>query len=335
VKRLDDLCERAKFNGSLLVKHNQNVIYRKGFGYACYEFDIKNSPQTSMRIASISKQFTACAILQLVEQGKLSILDSIQRFFPNYPNAENITIHQLLSNTSGIPNFDLNADFYGAFQHENYYEGLIRMFRDLPPSFPPGSAYEYSNSGYLLLSYIVEKITQKSFSEYLKDSFFKPLGMASSGFDYVHEVIKGKAHPYDMKDGNVIKAKHMDMRIASGGGAICSSVDDLSKWNDALLGNKLLSKENTDRIFSPHIKISEDTSYGYGMFLTTETILGKPYVRWYHTGGGPGVRSINDVYPEVGIEIIFLSNVNDRVAYNMVLQEVNDIVFDVIVKQSE
>jgi CubicO group peptidase (beta-lactamase class C family) len=312
---LKELARRIRFHGVAKITRGDQVVWEEAFGKACVEFDIDNTTKTLFRIASVSKQITAALVLKLHEQGRLSIDSSIRSYFPDYPNANQITIHHLLSNSSGIPNFDLSADFYPAFHRDDYFQGLVDMFKDLPVRFAPGHAYEYSNSGYLLLSRIVELVTEKPFEEALRTHLFEPLGMTYTGFDHWKEIVLGKAFPYDLQDQTMVRAEAIDLRIAAGGGALYSNLSDLSKWNDALYSHRILSKEITDMMLTPKVRINETTHYGYGMFLETSERDGRRIVRHYHSGGGPGVRSINAVYPEKRLSIIVLSNVNDRRAF--------------------
>lgn len=313
--RVMEVARRVDFHGVARIKRGDRVVFEEAFGKACVEFDIDNTTETKFRIASVSKQITAALVLQLQEKGLLRIESSIESYFPDYPDARRITIRHLLSNTSGIPNFDLNGDFYPAFHKSDYFQGLVDMFKDLPIRFQPGEAYEYSNSGYLLLSRIVELVLNMPFEQALRTLLFDPLGMTHTGFDHLNQIVPGKAFPYDLRNESMVHAEAIDLRIAAGGGALYSTLADLSLWNDALHSHRVLSKELTDCMWTPQVQINDTTAYGFGMFLETREQHGRTVHRHYHTGGGPGVRSINVFVPEQRLELIVLSNVNDRGAF--------------------
>ncbi|HAQ56686.1 MAG TPA: hypothetical protein DCR44_04740 [Acholeplasmatales bacterium] len=162
IDQIDRMLLDKKFNGAVLIAHQADFRWSKGYGYADFELDVLNTAQTKFRIASITKTFTAAAILQLLEKGLLRLEDTLDRFFPDYPHGEQITIYHLLTHTSGISNFRLDADFYEVVHAPSFSEKLIGMFKDEPLQFRPGTSYAYSVSGYFLLGTIIERLTEQA-----------------------------------------------------------------------------------------------------------------------------------------------------------------------------
>lgn len=316
------------FNGSVLIADASGILLDQAYGNADFELNVPNSEKTVYRIASITKQITAAAILQLIEKKKLKLDDTLKMFIPDYPNGEKITIHHLLTHTSGIPNFDLGADFYPVYHAESFDEALIELFKHEPLMFEPGSHYAYSVSGYFLLSYIIKKLTNLSYEAYLKSEIFMPLGMDHSGFDHWRPVIENRAKNYDKIDNRIVHADFIDMRIAGGGGGLISNTKDLYLFQTGLMNHQILSKESVELMFSSQAPIIESTDYGYGVFLAKDEIGGVMRRKNYHTGGGPGVRSVLIDYPDDGIKVIMISNVNDRDTFNHVSEAIENMLFE-------
>ena len=325
IEQIDIMLLNKAFNGAVLVAFQDNILMEKGYGFADFELDVPNSPQTIFRIGSITKTITAVAILQLVERGLLHLQDKLNKFIPDYPFGEVITIHHLLTHTSGISNFELDSDFYDAVHASSFSEKLIDMFKYLPLQFSPGKDYSYSVSGYFLLGYIIENLTGLSYEDYLKQNIFFPLKMSSTGFDHYQPIIKGRARGYEMNGQNIRNADFVDMRIAGGGGGLYSTVNDLYLFHKGLLNHKIMKKESYMLMTTTHIKINDQTDYGYGLFLEESEMVGKIRHKNYHTGGGPGVRSILAHYKEDELLCIMITNVNNRGIFNTSYAELEDI----------
>lgn len=325
-KTLDTIIADAGFNGAVLVAVGGKVILEKGYGYGNFENSVPNTAETVFRIASITKQFTAAAILKLVEQGKIDLDWTIDRYFPDYRHGRQITIHHLMSNSAGIPNFDLQMDFYEILKEQDLLLTLINLVKDADLLFKPGTQFYYSVSGFLMLQYIVEKESGIGFEEFLKTNFFIPLGMMSTGLENPKRVIPNKAFFYALAEGKTVVSDYVDMRIAGGGGGLYSTIEDLHIWNESLLHSRILSTKSTDLIFSAHVRADEQNSYGYGMIIAKGDFYGGSRIRYYHTGGGRGVRSLNSIFPEETVEFIFLSNLEDRQTFNLVTEKVQDTV---------
>jgi len=328
IEKIDSYFIEKNYNGGLLISKNKEIILEKGYGYANFEHEIKNSANTVFRIASITKQFTAAGILKLVEMGKVDLQSKISKYFPNYPNGDIITVHHLISNSAGIPNFDLNMDFYDVLHSDNPLLAMINIVQTQELAFEPGTAFYYSVSGYLMLQYIIETVSGLDYETFMKKYFFDKLDMKNTGFEFCERVIKNKAYGYKLNNGKVETSDFIDMRIAGGGGGMYSTLKDLYKWNNSILNFKILSEETTKLIFDTHILAGPGNYYGYGMIIGKGDFFGHDTIRYYHTGGGNGVRSINIIYPKEELQIILISNLEDRDTFNEVSTEVQNMLLN-------
>lgn len=295
---IDNICKYPYFNGSVFVANDGKIILKKGYGFADYEKKRPNTVDTIFRIASITKQFTAMSIMILNEKGDLNVSDPINKYIPGYPNGDKITIHNLLTNTSGIAEY-INEELLKDTKH--YYSpiNLIHLFKDKPLKFNPGEKYEYCNSNYVLLGYIIEKVSNMKYEDFVKENIFIPLKMKDTGYDH-NEQLPKKAIGYKyLNDIMFAKADHINMSVAYSGGALQSTIEDLYRWDQALYTNKLLKKESMNKIFTPFLD-----SYGYGWLIIKSGE--KPIMR--HAGRLDGVRTL--IYRNVELKqtIIILSN---------------------------
>ncbi|MGB3547956.1 MAG: serine hydrolase [Saprospiraceae bacterium] len=292
------------FNGAAAVSHRDRVIYKKGFGFANMEWDIPNDIDTKFQIASITKSFTAMLVMQLVEDKTLDLEESISTYLPNYPKevAEKVTIHHLLSHTSGIPNVKgENKAFHP--------EDMVGKFVNEPLAFDPGTKFDYSNSGYTLLGYLIETVTQRSYQDVLTDKIFKPLGMTNSGFYRNRTLIKNMSSGYNRWYGDYFDVDKTDESSAYSAGGIYSTVEDMMLWNEALRHETLLPQEFMNKIFTRH-STDGDGFYGYGWEFkripvgnTNETIetVG-------HSGMMDGYRTSFIRIPSTNSSIVLFSN---------------------------
>lgn len=200
-----DFVEQKKFMGSVLVARAGKPLFRKSYGFADAEWDVANTPDTKFRLGSITKQFTAALILQLVEQGKLKLDDPISKYYTDAPKAwEKVTIHNLLNHTSGIPSYTSIPHFFvtGSTLPLKPAE-IVKLTQDKPLEFEPGTTFSYDNSGYILLGYVIEKITGNKYADQLQQSILNPLGMKDSGYDVYSVVLKHRASGYSMQGGTL------------------------------------------------------------------------------------------------------------------------------------
>ncbi|MEO6730227.1 MAG: serine hydrolase [Ferruginibacter sp.] len=316
VDKLDKLisayAEYGKFNGSVLVAEKGKIIYKKGFGLADMEWNIPNQPDTKHRLGSITKQFTAMLIMQLVEQGKLKLDVPISNYLPDYPkkNGDIITIHHLLTHSSGIPNMTSFPGFVKDVMRKSYSPAqLVNISADSTLQFKPGERFAYSNSGYLLLGYIIEKVTGKSYEQVLQENIFTPLKMTNTGYDHHGTLLKKRASGYEKKGRSYVNADFIDMSVPHAAGALYSTVEDLYLWDQALYGNRLLRKENMELLFTKHIP-SGGGHYGYGWNIG-EIPLGNTAERIGTIGHGGGINGFNTQLTRIPSDKSFIVLLNN------------------------
>ena len=217
-----------------------------GYGMANLEHDVPNTPQTKFRLGSITKQFTAMAILILQERGKLKVEDKVKKYLPDAPKAwDEITIHHLLTHTSGIPNYTAYPEFLKTLPVRVTLKELIAKFKDKPLDFKPGEKFRYSNSGYVVLGQIIEKVSGKNYASFLKEAIFDPLGDERHGLRQRHApILKHRASGYTRRLGIVLtNCDYLDMSIPHAAGALYSTVEDLLKWDQALYSGEARAQE--------------------------------------------------------------------------------------------
>lgn len=335
VDKLDKLisayAEYGKFNGSVLVAEKGKVIYKKGFGAADMEWDIPNRPDTKHRLGSITKQFTSMLIMQLVEQGKLKLEVPISTYLPDYPkkHGDVITIHHLLTHSSGIPNFtsfpaylkNIRPNFHSPVQ-------LVNLFADSTLQFKPGERFAYSNSGYILLGYIIEKVTGKPYEQVLQENIFTPLKMNNTGYDHHRTLLKNRASGYEKNGRSYVNANFIDMSVPHAAGALYSTVEDLSLWDQALYGNQLLRKENMDLLFAKHIP-SGQGHYGYGWGIG-EIPLGNTAERIETVGHSGGIDGFNTQLTRIPSDKSFIVLLNNTggAPLNEITNAIAGIIYD-------
>jgi CubicO group peptidase (beta-lactamase class C family) len=301
------------FNGSVLVSHEGEVIYKKGFGSANMEWDVANQVDTKFVIASVTKPFTSMLIMQLVAENKLDLHEPITTYLPDYPkeNGEQITIHHILSHTSGIP-----RDYEGNPEHNKYPDrhrlaDLVALFWEEPLEFTPGERFTYSNSGYMVLGYIIETVTAKSFETVLKENILTPLGMNNTGVDLHRPIIKNRASGYFKGFGEYFNSDYRDLSAITAVGNIYSTVEDMFLWDQALNTETLLPKKYMDLLFTKHI---EDSGYGghhgYGWELKPKPVgnTSEMIETIGHSGSMQGFCALFTRIPSSNSSIIFLNN---------------------------
>lgn len=303
------------FSGSILVAKDGKVLLYKGYGMANYELDVPNTPQTKFRLGSVTKQFTGMAIMQLQEVGLLQIDDTVSKYIHDYPRGDEITIHHLLTHTSGIPDIRAFSTYEKKKIKPHTLDQLIERFKNKPLDFEPGEKYKYSNSGYVLLSYIIEKASGKKYETVLKEYIFDPLGIRNTGYDHHEAIIKNRASGYSIVDDKIVNATYIDMSFPAGAGALYSTIEDLYLWDQALYSEKLLSKESLAKIFT--------TSHGYGWAI--DKVFNHNWIG--ASGEIEGFTTNISRYPDDKICIIVLNNYCDRFSTSRVSNGLAAIVF--------
>ncbi len=309
---LNKYTEYNQFNGSVLVAEKGKMIYKKGFGMANFEWDIPNATNTKHRLGSITKQFTAMLIMQLVADGKLDLQATVSKYLPDYStiNGDKITIHQLLTHTSGTPNYTSFPNFFKDMSRNPYsVSEMLQLFADLPLTFTPGEKFSYSNSGYILLGAIIEKVTGKTYEEVLQEKIFDPLKMTNSGYDHHETILKNRATGYEINDGKIGNSAYIDMSVPYAAGSLYSTVEDLFIWDQALYTEKLLPKKFMDMLFQKYIP-AFGQYYGYG-WSSGKIEIGNSNDSINFIGHGGGVNGFNTLItrlPEDKSTVILLNN---------------------------
>jgi CubicO group peptidase (beta-lactamase class C family) len=323
--RMDQFISSKGFSGAVLVARDGHVLFQKAYGLANRENDVPNKLETKYRLGSITKQFTAMGVMILVERGKVRISDPVCDYIDNCPKAwSDITLRNLLNHTSGIPNFTAlpDADQFACLQKTPLT--AIARFRDKPLDFPPGQNFRYSNSGYLLLGYIIERVSGEKYEDFLRKNIYEPLDMLNSGYDHPWIILKDRASGYASKDGQIVNAMYAEMSGALGAGSMYSTVEDLLHWDQALYTEKLVSRKSLEQMFTPfegpytavrpsNRGLWSRHRYGFGWYIATW--FGRDLV--WHPGGINGFvvvlenmepDSVGVTDPDLKAEPITLAN---------------------------
>ncbi|MEN2415425.1 serine hydrolase domain-containing protein [Flavobacterium mesophilum] len=290
---------------SVLVSQNGKIIYEKAFGSANLELNVPAKPQTVFSLASITKQFTAISILQLVSQRKIALTDNVQKYIPDFP-ANNILIENLLSHTSGLKDY-LHVDTGQKYGERLDYtpSELINIFKNIPLEYEPGTKYAYCNSDYILLGYIIEKVSGKTYSEYLSENIFIPLEMTDTYYDSDEKIINNRSSGYFKAGDQYGKVEFWSATIGYAAGGLLSTSIDLQKWQAGLLSYKILKKELLDLAFTPFkLKDGTSTNYGFGWNITEINGL----KRIDHGGAKNGFLTYEAYFPDQQLYIVLLFN---------------------------
>ena len=291
-----------QFMGSVLVARGSDVVFSKSYGSANLEWDIPDTPSTKFRLGSLTKQFTAASILLLEERGKLSVTDSVKKYLPDAPAAwDRITIFHVLTHTAGIPSFTSFPDYPALEPFSTTPEKLVARFRDKPLEFEPGEKWNYSNSGYVLLGYLIERISGQTYSQFLQTNIFTPLGMKDSGYDSTSAVIAHRATGYAPGPNGPVNAGFINMTVPFAAGALYSTTEDLLKWQIGLYGGKLLSAASLQKMTTPF-----KNDYAFG--LQVGTANGRKVID--HGGGIEGFNTELAYYPDDKLTVVVLGNLN-------------------------
>jgi CubicO group peptidase (beta-lactamase class C family) len=319
---MEDLQRRGEFSGVVMLARDGKILFARGYGMANLEHDVPNAVNTKFRLGSVTKQFTAVGIMMLEERKKLSVHDSICVYVHDCPDSwQSITIHQLLSHTSGIPSFT-------EFPDNDRYErlpmqvvGTIARFKDKPLDFPPGERFQYSDSGYLLLGYVIEQASGEKYEDFIRKNIYEPLHMQESGYDHPWVILKHRAQGYSSRGGSLVNATYMAMDTPLGAGSQYSTVDDLLLWDQALYTEKLLSQESLQTVFTPNpgpyppgwLFGNKGGGYGYGWMI--DELFGRKL--YHHSGLIYGFSFIIMRYPADRTVVVVLKNQDEEFPGNI------------------
>lgn len=299
---VDSYVADHKFMGSVLVAKGDQTLLNQGYGSADLEWSIPNSPATKFRLGSITKQFTAACILLLEERGKLKVNDPVKKYMPNAPAAwDKITLYQVLTHTSGIPSFTDSKDYKDLKAKSTTPEELVKRFENKALEFEPGTNWKYSNSGYVLLGYLLEKISGQTYQQFVEQNIFAPLGMKDSGYDSNSAIIMHRASGYTPSEHGIINAEYVDMTVPFSAGALYSTTNDLLLWERGLFGGKVLKSASLKEMTTP---FKQD----YAFALQVKQVNGRKEID--HGGGIDGFNTELAYWPDEQLTVIVLGNLN-------------------------
>jgi len=305
-KLLSDVYKPGQPGAAVLVKKQGKVILRKGYGLANLELNVPVEPDMIFRLGSITKQFTAVAVLMLAEEGKLTLQDEITKFLPDYPTqGKKIIVEHLLTHTSGIKSYTDLPEWLPLQRKDMSVSEIIDLSKDKPMEFAPGERWEYCNSGYILLGAIIEKVSGKTYADFLQERIFGPLGLKSSCYDSTSRVIPRRVPGYSKGNAGFENAPYLSMSQPYAAGSLASSADDLATWTESLLSGKLIKREMLERAFTSYkLKDGLDSGYGYGWQISTYE--GHRLIE--HGGGIHGFLSYALFFPEEQVFVALLTN---------------------------
>lgn len=312
---------------AVLVAKKGEVLLEKGYGTANLELETPMKTEMVLRIGSITKQFTAISILQLVDKGQIALTDSIQKFIKDFHfKGKTITIENLLTHTSGIKGYEqIDAKIPNVMRIDFAPKIIIDSLDKLSLEFEPNTKYNYSNSNYFLLAYIIEQVSGKSYQQYLKENIFEPAGLSSTFYENQTEIIPNRANGYSFSDGKYWNTDFISMALIYGAGALRSTVGDLYKWHKALYEDKLLKKETFLKAIQPYkLADGKQIDYCYGFFNKTENGINSIG----HGGAIDGFRAIEMYYPNQDIFITLLCN-SETDNFERFFQSISNIVLGI------
>lgn len=309
---IDSIAQAALRDGpvagmSIAVVRNGKILVSKGYGFADIENQVPATPQTVYRIGSITKQFTAAGIMQLVESGKLSLDDEITKYLPDYPEqGHHVLIRHLLNHTSGIRSYtSLGPEWTSKIRLDLPHDSLVALFATKPFDFAPGDEWRYDNSGYYLLGMILERVSGERYGTYLQEHIFDPLGLKSTYYCDVSPILPHRAQGYETQRGVLRNADYLSMSQPFAAGSLCSTTGDLATWTAALSGGRVVSATSYARMSTPDtLNSGKRLDYGYG--LGTGALGSHKLVS--HSGGINGFLSVLNHFPQDSLIVVVLTN---------------------------
>lgn len=298
---VDTLAKSNNFNGVILIGSPDSIIFAKAYGMADFEHNVPNKVNTIFNIASLTKHFTGASILLLQERGKLTTDDKISKYIPDFPKGDQITIHQLLTHSAGLKNYNNYPDYWEMARKELNAEDVVNWIKNHPDHDEPGNKFQYTNSGYALLAFIIEKVSGNTYRDFIFKEFLKPLELNHTNNYSRAEFVPDRAQMYELKNNKIVNAPWYDLSFKVGSGSMYSNAPDLYSWYRALISDKILSSESREKLFSRY-----EHGYGYGLgrgFNLT-------HVYYEHEGSSPGVSAYICYMLSDGYFILILSNVS-------------------------
>lgn len=245
--------DRNEFSGSVLVARDGQILLDRGYGLANREWSIPNDGATKFRLGSVTKQFTAVAIMLLNERGQVDLDAPVKTYLPDAPAAwDRVTVRHLLTHTSGLADYTRLEDFEAKKTLPTTAQALMARFRDQPLAFQPGAQWAYSNSGYVVLTAIIETVSGQTYADFVAQNLFQPLNMGDSGYDTHDAILPRRASGYTPSREGVINAGYVDMSVPQGAGGLYSTTHDLLKWEQGLFGGRLLKPQSLTILTTPY-----------------------------------------------------------------------------------
>jgi D-alanyl-D-alanine carboxypeptidase len=298
--------ERNIPGAAIAVVKNGKTVKMQGYGVASVEFNVPATPETVFEIGSVSKQMTAAGILLLVEEGKINLDEKISKYLPNTPEAwKNVSVRHLLTHTSGIKSYSSLSGF--ELKRRLSRDDFIKELSPQPLDFETGSRYQYSNSGYNLLGYIIETVSGKNYWDYMRERIFKPLGMNQTADRDPKYVIRNRATGYEWRGGKLV-GRDYDLTDIFAAGAIVSTVSDLVKWEAALRGDNFLKKETKTQMWTP-VLLNDGKTYPYGLGWRLSEIRGHRLIA--HSGQTAGFGASVSRFADDDLTVIVLTNLGE------------------------
>jgi CubicO group peptidase (beta-lactamase class C family) len=312
VARIDELVQRTMQTPgavgiSVAVARGSELVYEMAHGFADLEFSVEADEQTLFRIGSVTKQFTAAAVLALAERGKLAVDDPLTKFLPEYPtHGHEITLRHLLTHTAGVPSYtDFGPVWEEIVARELSDEQLVALWKERPLDFAPGEQWRYSNSGYYLLGMVIAKAAGQSYADFLRATFFEPLGLTRTRYDSNGEVIPNRAQGYGWVDGRFQNDRLIGMSQPGAAGGLLATAGDLVRWQQALVSGRVVKAESYEEMTLPFILASgRETDYGMGLQLREQA--GQSCI--WHGGGIFGFNSVLLYFPAAELHVAAISN---------------------------
>lgn len=311
VSKIDSLAEGTLADGPVAslaigVKRGSDLLLVRGYGLADLELGARATAETVYRIGSVTKQFTAAAVMQLVEAGKIGLDDPMTKYLPDYPTqGHTVTIRHLLTHTSGIKSYTSLEGWRSTLTLERTDDELVALFKDESVDFAPGEEWLYNNSGFYLLGMIIERASGETYREYLGAHLFEALGLGGSSYCDERPIIRNRAEGYEQDDGKLVNDAPLSMNQPGAAGALCSTVPDLLNWESALRGGQVVSADSYVQMTTPY-ELTDGSSTGYGFGLGVGDLEGHPRVS--HGGGINGFVTMLSYFPESDLTIVVLSN---------------------------
>lgn len=291
--------------GVFMITKDGKPLYRKAFGKANLELNVAMSPEYVFQLGSITKQFTAIAILMLEEQGKLNVMSPISKYVADYPQGDNITIHHLLTHTSGIKDFTKMKSLKDIAQKEMTPKMMVDFFKHEPIDFAPGEKFDYNNSGYVLLGHIIEVVAGMSYEDFIKKYIFEKVGMKQSYYASERQIIPGRVYGYQKKENGYVNKTHISFSVPFASGSLMATAGDMLQWQNALNHNVLLRAENLKKAFTKYkLNNGNEITYGYGWHI--KDLNGVPTRE--HGGSIFGFKTMGVYVPSEDVYVLGFSN---------------------------